>query len=411
LQQLLESVKEQAGLHVDAESVEAAVRRGRGSARDALSALDQVAATGSSDSARPELTAVLVAVAEGEASDVLVHLSGLLASGWGPQQLATELVDDLRQGFLAVLAPELCALAGSSRAQFISLAESMGLPRVVRGMEILGRALIDMRDAPDAQVVLEIALVRVARPDLDPGIEALAERVGTLERSSSAGAPNPRPAARSEPITVVPIEAPQAPEAPQADVGRRPSVGAVRRRQNAVSSTAAEPEVTSTPEPPPAPVADAPTPASEPTPLPDRDSLTQAWGDGILQGLSGRAKAIFSGGRFVAVEDGEAHFALPTAPHRDHCLEQAPFVEEALARHFGVKVPLRLVVDDAQGGVVAPGAAPPRSNATTADRPTAGDPEEDPVDLSPLDAPDTDQAEAAHTKLLEAFPGASEVDT
>ena len=77
-------------------------------------------------------------MAEGDVSQVLVGLNALLAGGWGPQQLATELVDDLRQVFLAALAPELCAVSGSALARFRSLAESMGLARVVRSMEILG---------------------------------------------------------------------------------------------------------------------------------------------------------------------------------------------------------------------------------------------------------------------------------
>ena len=171
--------------------MQAAVRRGRGSARDALSALDQVAASGTSDSARPELSAVLAATGQGEVAGVLVSLSALLAGGWGPQQLATELVDDLRQVFLAALAPELCAVSGSLRAEFSALAESMGLARVVRSMEVLGRALMDMRDAPDAQVVLEIAMVRATRPDLDPGVDALTERVAALERGASAGRATP----------------------------------------------------------------------------------------------------------------------------------------------------------------------------------------------------------------------------
>ena len=113
---------------------------------------------------------------------MLVALSALLAGGWGPQQLATELVDDLRQVFLAALAPELCTVSGTSLERFRQLAEAMGLARVVRSMEILGHALVDMREAPDAQVVLEIAAVRAVRPDLDSGAEALSERVSVLER-------------------------------------------------------------------------------------------------------------------------------------------------------------------------------------------------------------------------------------
>ena len=75
LHDLLESVNEEARLHLDEEALEAAVRRGRGSARDALSALDQVVASGSTDAARPELAAVLEALAGGDVSSVLVALS------------------------------------------------------------------------------------------------------------------------------------------------------------------------------------------------------------------------------------------------------------------------------------------------------------------------------------------------
>jgi DNA polymerase-3 subunit gamma/tau len=88
LQSLLESVREQGGLDVNDNSLHAAVRRGHGSARDALSALDQVVASGPAESARPELGSVVSAIAEREAADVLVTLSALLADGWGPQQLA-----------------------------------------------------------------------------------------------------------------------------------------------------------------------------------------------------------------------------------------------------------------------------------------------------------------------------------
>src|SRR5580700_9621583 len=266
LHELLESVNAEAGLQLDEVALEAAVRRGRGSARDALSALDQVVASGSADAARPELSAVLDALAEGDVSQVLVALSALLAGGWGPQQLATELIDDLRQVFLAALAPELCTVSGPSLDRFRGVAEAMGLARVVRSMEILGHALVDMREAPDAQVVLEIGVVRAVRPDLDSGMEALSERVSVLERAQSGAPAFPRPGA--SPVGGAPTEsddgvpaaaASEAPATPgpPADVARRPSLGAVRRNKEAAA-----------PAPAPAPAAQAaePPPMMEPEP-------------------------------------------------------------------------------------------------------------------------------------------------
>jgi DNA polymerase III subunit gamma/tau len=451
LHNLLESVNEEAGLHVDEEALEAAVRRGRGSARDALSALDQVVASGSAEAARPELAAVLDALADGDVSQVLVALSALLAGGWGPQQLATELIDDLRQVFLAALAPELCTVSGPSLERFRAVAEAMGLARVVRSMEILGHALVDMREAPDAQVVLEIGVVRAVRPDLDSGMEALSERVSVLERAQSGAPAFPRPGAspaRGEPAepdgdarAAIASEAPATP-GPPADVARRPSLGAVRRNKEAAAPAPPAPPAQAAEPPPmmePEPVAETPAvsaPAAASTGSAaagsgstesaaarsgsavakltlDRDSLTEAWGDGILQSLPARAKARYASGRFVAVDEQGAHFALPNAAHREQCVEQQADVEKALSDHFGTKVTLVLHVDDTG----SPPAAGPGPSPAASPRPPGGAPppparpadEVDYVDPSEMEDTSTDQASAAQARLLQAFPGASEV--
>jgi DNA polymerase III subunit gamma/tau len=411
---LLQSIREEAGLDVDEDSVQAAVRRGHGSARDALSALDQVVASGSSDSTRPELASVVSAISEGEVGDVLRGISELLAGGWGPQQLATELVDDFRQMFLAGLAPDLCASTGAERKRFADIGESMGLPRVVRGMELLGSALVDMRDAPDAQVVLEIALVRAARPGLDSGVEALNDRVAALERSLSNRAtagPQPTLPVEAAPPAIEGAPAVAAPTTP-ATVERRPSLGAVRRR-GAGTGASDGPVPVAPPIESVSPVSDLDEGAKpEPNGLTiDRDTLTQAWGDGILGGLPARAKALFSAGRFVAVVEGSAEFALPNAAHRDRCEELRPLVEAALTKHFGQPVPLVLVIDDGREGAPAATTSPRRDPGGFTPHAEAPIPEELEVqDLRAATDVEADQASAAHTRLLDAFPGTSEVD-
>ena len=431
LHDLLESINEEAGLHVDEAALEAAVRRGRGSARDALSALDQVVASGSADAARPELAAVIDALADGDVSQVLVALSALLAGGWGPQQLGTELIDDLRQVFLAALAPELCTVSGPSLERFRSVAEAMGLARVVRSMEILGHALVDMREAPDAQVVLEIAAVRAVRPDLDSGMEALSERVSVLERAQSGSPAFPRPGAPSERgAGVKPAANPTAPtpETPvesrtPGEVARRPSLGAMRRsKEAAAATTPGDPAAAVAPAPPPSETPPAPSAPSAPSAPAtttavrtlDRDTLTEAWGDGILQSLPARAKARYASGRFVAVDDQGVHFALPNAAHREQCAEQQPVVEAALSDHFGTKITLVLDIDDAgPPPAPGPGPSPAASGRTAGGAPRAAAPPVDEAEyLDPNDLVEdasADQASAAEARLLQAFPGASEV--
>jgi DNA polymerase III subunit gamma/tau len=447
LHALLESINDAASLGLGEEALEAAVRRGRGSARDALSALDQVVASGSADAARPELTQVVDALASSDVTVVLVSVNTLLAGGWGPQQLATELADDLRQVFLAGLAPDLCASTGAARERDVGLAEAMGLPRVVRTMEILGHALVDMREAPDTQVVLEVALVRAVRPDLDSGLEALIDRVSTLERSASGAAAFPRPLAPES----RPAPPPTGTASETVDVGQRPSVGAIRRRQDkrkdddkdkegkeaegkeAEGKEAGGKEAEGKdgeaqgeaeqrqPPPRPAPPVDpssvqvAPDVPGEvvhpsaPTKAPgvdsggivDRDSLTEAWGDTILGALPARAKARFASGRFVAVDGEGARFALPNAAHRDQCADQVAIVEAAISEHFGTPVRLVLTIDDDAG-------PPPRTVSSAGSPLQAPDEFDDDIDPSAMTGAD-DAVSEAEARLLQAFPGASEV--
>jgi DNA polymerase III subunit gamma/tau len=416
LQELLEAIRGKVGLDVDDESLQAAVRRGHGSARDALSALDLAVASGVGESLRPQLESVVSAVATSDAGGVLVSVNALVADGWSPQQLATELVDDLRQVFLAALAPDLCAVSGAQRSAFAQVAESMGLARVVRSMEILGRALVDMRDAPDAQVVLEIAIVQAARPDLDQGTAALAERVSALERSAQAGvhtAPRPdrsdsgsAPSDRGKGPTLDPVKA----SAEPVEVGRQPSIGAIIRSRHETAPVERPPAIAASPEEKTGPKAAEPPRATtgvEPGALVDRDSLTQAWGDGVLQGLSARAKALYSVGRFVASEGQEARFALPNAAHRDKCLERVTEVEAALAAHFGTAVRLVLIVDGVDG--TSNGSAPnPTARPNPGRQPEGELEDEDPEELESVQGDEDHQASAVD-RLLRAFPGASEV--
>jgi hypothetical protein len=146
----------------------------------------------------------------------------------------------------------------------------------------------------------------------------------------------------------------------------------------------------------------------------DRDSLTEAWGDGILQSLPARAKARFASGRFVAVDEQGAHFALPNAAHREQCADQQSVVEAALSDHFGTKVALILDIDDTgspPGTRSGPSPAASAGSTGAAPSPSAA-PMDDMEDIDPrelMEDTSTDQASAAEARLLQAFPGASEV--
>jgi len=454
LGQLLEQVREDAHLDVPDEALDLAVRRGRGSARDALSVLDQVVASDSVDDDLPELDEVVEALAERDVTRAMVAVAHLISAGFSPQQLAGDLVDYLRQGFLSLVAPELAGVPGTEQEALSSQAERVGLAAVVRAMEVLGRAQVSMRDAPDPRVDLEVALVRLAHPEADTSPEALLARIERLEAAGRATAPGPggpRPPAVAHPPSVVhPAPAPTGEPATPRPSGK--TLGAVRRQTAPVPAPVQTAPVPAPVEPAPADPAPAdPVPAASPgaprqesappspVPMPSRDQLVQAWGDHIIGRLRPKAKALFQAGRFVGVDDDRAIFGLPNEIHRSRCEEVRGEIESALADHFGREVGLVLVVEAGAGdgggtgsGGGEPSAGPPsRSPArppgpgpgtepSTAAPPgvVASDPSppggsEDAEDLSPFDESQlgevADFDNSVQSRVMKAFPGAEEV--
>ncbi len=372
---LVRDIAVDAKLGVEGDALEQVVRRGKGSARDALSILDQVAAVGEMGGtdvgSADEVTAELMeALCERDAGRALAAVARGCSTGRDPRVVATDLLEQLREAFLAVMAPELVESAVVEVAA--DQGRRLGAPGVVRAMDAVGQAVADMREALEPRVSLEVALVRVTRPDVDASPAALLERIERLERQAASGAPVI--AAASSPATIAPPRAP-APPTP----GRTPTKTAAPKAKAAPAQTEAD------------------SPAESSGVLPTREELTLAWGDAVLKALPSSARARTRVGRFVAVEDGAARFALPNKAHLDIAEPFRHDVEEALAAHFGVRVPLRFVVDDG----ATSGAASPKSKKRA--------PEEEPeiVREELVDATTTNGS--AEDVVRQAFPGAEEV--
>jgi len=212
LNSLLHEVEKAAGLSADDATIEAAVRLGRGSARDALSALDQLIATGSIVESQPEFDGLFHALVDVDAVEALRSLAVLTREGWDPEQLAESFAGEVRQVFLLQVAPEVADAVDSDRARLTSWGQQLGLPRTVRILETVGRAMREMKSAPEKIVILEVALVRLIKPELDSSIEALDERVTRLERDGV----RVEPAAPLAPAVLRPIGVTTPPNAPVA---------------------------------------------------------------------------------------------------------------------------------------------------------------------------------------------------
>ncbi|MGH9304973.1 MAG: DNA polymerase III subunit gamma/tau, partial [Acidimicrobiales bacterium] len=169
LGELLSQIATDAHLDLPEDGITAAVRRGHGSARDALSALDQVAASGVVEDDERFVRSIIKAISEQDTVLALQGVGDALVAGFDARRLGEDLVAGLRGAFLVAVAPQVAS-------PLADLAQ-LGPARSVRAMELVGTALVDMRDSLDPRTTLEVALVRLTRPDLDDSTLALSDRL------------------------------------------------------------------------------------------------------------------------------------------------------------------------------------------------------------------------------------------
>lgn len=425
-----------ASIDLDVDAVTWVVRKGAGSARDTLSALDQVAAIGGVQAGDAPLDELLEALCERDGAAALAAFAGALATGREPRVVTEDLLDRLRSAFLVLLAPGVASLPDVERARVEEVARRLGAPAITRSLEMIGAALLEMRQAPDPRVPIEVALVRLTRAELDVSVTALVERVARLEAalapgvSVAASAPPATSAAPSAAPPATPISPeraatarPAAPVAPAAATREGPAAAARRR----LAELQADPTRSAAPPPPVAAAAPEPAPEPEPAPPPERATepepapaagapvgeLTLAavaavWSTEVLDGVPPGVRALFRAGRVVGVSGAVVQIALPSAVHRDRCAERSSEVEARLADQVGRPVRLDLVVDDGRGAaVVEPGRDAPAEHDDDP-MPTA----DELVDLAEVrslpDAPDV--AVSTIDRVLQRFPGAEVVE-
>ena len=391
LESLVRYVIAEADLDVDEDGISHVVRAGRGSARDALSALDRVVAGGitQDETSTDEL---LAALAERDTARALAALAAGISRGREPRVTGEALLGSLREAFLIAMGVPPTQLAAADRERAERFAEMVTPAVTTRALEVLGTALIDMRRSPDPRVDLEVALVRLTASEVagagDPAVlEGLIRRIQKLEAALAGGAAVAAPPTPPPPLRRTGPAA-QGRASLAATTGPAP-VAATEPAAGADVETGADGE----PEPATRPVVEAPAGPATPVTL---EELVAAWGDDLLDRLGRKARARFSAARFVSVEDGTAVMALPNEPHMRRCEDMRSDLEKVLSEKFGGTVPVKLVVD---GDVSAP--VVPEVVATPAN--------EESIDMDELVDADMSEGSAVE-KLTQAFPGAALVD-
>jgi DNA polymerase-3 subunit gamma/tau len=374
LNSLLHEVEKAAGLSADDATIEAAVRLGRGSARDALSALDQLIATGSLMESQPEFDGLFHALVDGDAVDALKSLAVLTREGWDPEQLAESFAAEVRQVFLLQVAPEVADAVDSDRVRLTSWGEQLGLPRTVRILETVGRAMREMKSAPEKIVILEVALVRLIKPELDSSIEALDERVTRLERDGV----RVEPAAPIAPAVLRPIGTPtQTPSAP------------IAPKMSAPSEPTPEPTLVV------APTGDATSSVNL-----DLDDIRERFVERVIPHTSRGAQLLLKAAFVRSLEGSHLTIALPSEEMRQNTELFSQGLKSAMEHEFKTPLQITWAVDPSLAtSSPAPASTPRRAQPRPAEVEETYSPDES---VTIVDS-------AGEHLLTEMFPGTTEI--
>ena len=248
-------VADDAELGIDDDSIDAAVAAGGGSVRDTLTALERIAAGGGSSRLDASTDAVLAALADRDRAAALTAVGDAMGTGRDPRTIAELSLAGLRDAFLTAMGNPPSRMSEHERNRAADLAERMVPAAMTRALETLGRALIDMRQAPDPRVDIEVALMRLCQPDEDHSLEAFAERLRRLEARLD-GSEIAEPDVPARQAAPPPVEAPQA--------SRRPADAARAKLSQSRSAAAAQVHA-----PPVHPPQSSPPPVPPPVPPPD----------------------------------------------------------------------------------------------------------------------------------------------
>jgi DNA polymerase-3 subunit gamma/tau len=242
ISEVLQRASAAEGISAEDAAVAMIARSASGSFRDALGTLDQLVAFGGKKVKLEDVLELLGAadaellfdavdaVAAEDPKGVLLGVEKMARSGRDPAQFARDLLAHLRHLLVTQTVgevPNTFVVTATDSERLVAQANAVGPATLVRTIDELANALTNVREGDDARMAVEIALLKAARPDLDPSTEGLLRRIERLEQGGAdaaraagpvtAGDPPPPAVAEASsaagPPTVPPAaETPAAPE-------------------------------------------------------------------------------------------------------------------------------------------------------------------------------------------------------
>jgi DNA polymerase III subunit gamma/tau len=433
---LLSSICTAEGIAVEPTVLPLVVRAGGGSARDALSVLDQLIAgsgpegvtyahaiglLGVTDGAL--LDEMVDALAAGDSAAVYETVDRVVEAGHDPRRFATDLLERLRDLVVLDAVPDanakgLIDYPPDEVERMTDQAARLGTATLSRMADIVHTGLIEMRGTTSPRLLLELVSARMLLPSAAADGGALLQRLERMERrlSVSGGAVEPAPAVRDAPVRDAPVREAPVREAPvrEAPVREAPVRDAPAGEAPAPETAKATPAARSRRSRPdqPEPAAAAPPPY---TPVGELDAaaVRRIWPE-VLDNVKRRrrtAHALLMNVSVQSVDDGVLTLTISSIPLSRLLAQDAntEVVRSALKDVLGVDWRIAVVVDG-DGGPVG-GGNPGGASGGTAPPLPDDDPRDDEPSSPTADGPPArvDPEEAA-ISLLQSTLGAKRMD-
>lgn len=364
-----------AGIELADDAIEAVLRQGAGSARDTLSALELVAAMGGVVDETTPVDEFVEAMIDYEAGALLAAVARSVDFGLDPRTIAEDLIRHMRDCFLVLMAPDVLDVVPGRRDTLVDQANRLGTPRIVKIIETLGSTVLDMRNAPDARVLLEVALVRLVHRELQMGIESLLARVERLEK-----------AIEDRPVLA---PAPKDPTTGRAVLGGRVSGDSTSTRRPAPKQSEPAPgEVPATNTA--SPVVDTPAPAGSGNP----DLVVDKWITDVVGSLTGMRRAVAQMAKPTA-RDGIVVLTVDNQPSAERVQTYLKDLTSAIHKVAGGRCTIEIEVRGDDSRAV-------RQSAPTS---TSVESEDEFVDIDEAKSLPTVSNEAVTDQLTAMFPG------
>jgi DNA polymerase-3 subunit gamma/tau len=331
-------------------------RHAAGSARDAIGLMEQVAALGGKR-VEPKGVTRALGLADADAFSILVKsiagqdaaaglalVASLASDGADLRRFLTDSIEFFRGLFLAQYAPNLAEVVDEPAEvleEWKSHATLLGASDVLRCIDRMGEALVELREGREERLVVELAVLKMTRPETAEDTSSLSARLDRVEDQFRA-MKRATPAASNGETAVD-----RAPAAEQAPVLERPALEPV-----AIDEPEAESE-----DDEPSPAAPAPAPAAAPVEGLTLEAVDDAWPAimaHVREEAGPRRNALFKEARPAAVEGSTLVLEVPD--HLPFHLAQlqeddalAGIVGEAAQRALGGAVRLKYRAGESRG--------------------------------------------------------------